>query len=561
MSLNLTKRRVWTVIRGTCLLLLLGASLAATAAETDNLVLYLPFEDAQNPIDASDDPATVIVHGTLTSVDGQFGAKAAEFDGNNANRVEVSDAAKLDGMAAVTIEAWVRTRGLALQDGMSVASKRVAFGNGDVYNLFVWTGDIVNARINGNGGSALMSTTALQDDTWYHLAFSFDGQSAGDKTNLYVNGVLEASGGHPDNAVNAGGAPVWIGELDAARGFAWNGVLDEVGIWNVALSEEEINDIMDRGKAKLFRGGVAWNPVPVESAEDVPYTTGLSWAPGEFAATRDVYFGTQFDDVNDAGRANPMGVLASEGQTETAFDPGRLAFGQTYYWRVDEVNGAPDFTIHRGDIWSFTAEPLSIPITSVAATASSSFGASGPEKTIDGSGLVDDLHGSSAVDMWISGEIPATLEYAFDRAYKLHELWIWNSNQVIESFIGFGAKDVVIEHSLDGENWTVLEGVSELAQAPGADGYAANNFIDFGGVTAQHVRVTINSVQGFAPQASLSEVRFYYIPTFATRPNPDSGSTDLAPDLALSWGRNGREADSHDVYIGSNPDDLTLAGT
>jgi len=65
--------------------------------------------------------------------------------------------------------------------------------------------------------------------------------------------------------------------------------------------------------------------------------------------------------------------------------------------------------------------------------------------------MVDDLHGIAATDMWISAGIPATIEYAFDRAYKLHELWIWNSNQTIEPFIGFGAKDVVIEHSLDPE--------------------------------------------------------------------------------------------------------------
>ncbi|MCH8217480.1 MAG: hypothetical protein IH892_11990, partial [Planctomycetes bacterium] len=139
--------------------------------------------------------------------------------------------------------------------------------------------------------------------------------------------------------------------------------------------------------------------------------------------------------------------------------------------------------------------------------------------------------------------------------------WIWNSNQLIEAFVGFGAKDVVIEHSLDGENWTVLDGVGPLAQATGIDGYAHNNTIDFGGVMAQHVRVTVNSVQGIAPQASLSEVRFYYIPTFATRPNPETGATDVSPDVTLAWGRDGREAGSHDVYVGTDADSLSLAGS
>ncbi|MCH8219531.1 MAG: discoidin domain-containing protein, partial [Planctomycetes bacterium] len=276
----------------------------------------------------------------------------------------------------------------------------------------------------------------------------------------------------------------------------------------------------------------------------MPRDASLGWTPGNFAPPINghrVYFGESFNDVNDA-----TGGVAQDANSYAP--PQRLDFGTNYYWRVDEVNSAPDFTVFTGDIWNFTTEPFSIPIAGITATASSSFGDSGPEKTIDGSGLVDDLHGTSAGDMWISAGVPATLEYAFDRAYKLHELWIWNSNQLIEGFVGFGAKDVVIEHSLDGENWTVLAGVGPLARAPGTEGYAHNNTIDFGGALAQHVRVAVNSVQGIAPQASLSEVRFYYIPVSARDPQPANGATIDGVDAALSW-RSGREAGRHEVYL------------
>ena len=304
---------------------------------------------------------------------------------------------------------------------------------------------------------------------------------------------------------------------------------------------------------------LAQDPIPANESTDVDRDVILGWQPSETANTHNVYFGTVWEDVNAASTTNPLDVLVSQGQDTTNWDPGRLEFDQTYYWRVDEVNGAPDFTLFKGEVWSFTAEPFSVPISNITATASSSFGASGPEKTIDGSGLADDVHGVAASDMWISGAIPATIEYAFDRAYKLHELWIWNSNQLIESFVGFGGKDVVIEYSVDGENWTVLEGVGPLAQAPGTDGYAHNNTISFGGAMARHVRVTINSVQGIAPQASLSEVRFYYIPVNAREPQPASGSVDVPPTTHLSW-RAGREAASHDVHLGTDATDLPLVG-
>jgi hypothetical protein len=72
--------------------------------------------------------------------------------------------------------------------------------------------------------------------------------------------------------------------------------------------------------------------------------------------------------------------------------------------------------------------------------------------------------------------------------------------------------------------------------------------------------VTVNTVQGIAPQASLSEVRFYYIPTYATGPNPAPDALNVAPDTSLSWDRDGREADRHEVYVGTNANDLALAG-
>ncbi len=307
--------------------------------------------------------------------------------------------------------------------------------------------------------------------------------------------------------------------------------------------------------------GEASNPIPVEDSNDLERDVILSWDSGEFAVEHNVYFGTDRADVNNASTDDPLGILLGQGLADSSIDVGRLDFSQTYFWRVDEVNGAPDSTVFKGEVWRFSVEPIAYPIQQITATASGSFGVSGPEKTIDGSGLVDDLHGVNASDMWISGGVPATIEYAFDRAYKLHELWIWNSNQLIEGFVGFGAKDVVIEYSVDGENWSVLDGVGPLAQAPGTPGSARNSTIDFRGATAQQVRLTLNTAQGIAPQVSLSEVRFQYIPTFATRPNPASGAHDVAPDVILHWGRNGREADHHEVLIGPDPASLSSVST
>jgi regulation of enolase protein 1 (concanavalin A-like superfamily) len=276
--------------------------------------------------------------------------------------------------------------------------------------------------------------------------------------------------------------------------------------------------------------------------------------------SHDVYFGTSFADVNTASRTNPKGVLASQGQTAATFDPpGAFAYGQTYYWRVDEVNAAPN-TIYKGTVWSFTAEPYAYPITGVTATASSAQAGMGPGNTIDGSGLdKSDLHGIDGSTMWLTtGAQPNWIQYQFDKVYKLFNLKVWNSNQLIESFIGFGAKKVTIEYSTDGTTWTALANVPEFARAPGVAGYAANTTVSFGGVMAKYVKLTINSNWGgMSTVTGLSEVRFSYVPVQAFAPQPATAATGVSVDASLSW-RPGREAGSHKVFFGI--DQAAVAG-
>jgi len=308
----------------------------------------------------------------------------------------------------------------------------------------------------------------------------------------------------------------------------------------------------------------ASNPSPAKGATDVPRDVVLSWTRGGFADKHDVYFGTNFDDVNEATTTvDPGGVY--QGRQVPNFYPvsgaPRLDFGQTYYWRIDEVNAPPDLTIYKGAIWQFTVEPVAYPVAgeNITATASSSDAGKGPENTINGSGLDESglLHGNIGIGtMWLSsmtGPQPAWIEYEFDKVYKLHEMWVWNSNDSLEPAVGFGLKDVTIEYSTNGADYTILGTTHEFARAPGAPGYAHNTTVDFSGVAAKYVRLTANSNWGgFLPQYGLSEVRFFYTPIVAREPAPASGATDMAVDnVTLSW-RAGREAASHEVYFSAD---------
>jgi hypothetical protein len=304
----------------------------------------------------------------------------------------------------------------------------------------------------------------------------------------------------------------------------------------------------DWGTAVLVKGSgeKASGPVPADGATDVPRDAVLGWISGEFAAGHNVYFGTNRDDVAAATKADPRGVLVSDGQPAAEYDPeGLLEYGQTYYWRIDEVNGSPDNT----------AEPFAYPIKTIAATASSSAPSMGPQNTVNGSGLdAEDQHSAVSTEMWMSSGVkPNWIRYEFDKVYKLHELLVWNSNQLLETFMGFGAKDVTIEYSADGQTWAQLEGVPEFARATSQPAYAANTTVPFGGITAKFVKLTINATWGGLPQTGLSEVRFLYVPVHAFEPEPAMGAAGVALEAAMTW-RPGREATSHVVYFGDDSD-------
>lgn len=312
----------------------------------------------------------------------------------------------------------------------------------------------------------------------------------------------------------------------------------------------------------LPRRDLATYPDPSDESTDVWREADLGWTPGAFAQTHDVYLGTVFDDVNDASRADAKDVLASQAQSGTAYDPGRLEYGTTYYWRVDEVNGPPDNAIAEGNVWSFTTEPLAYPVENITVTSNAASSDNElPVNTMNGSGLdANDLHSTLTNTMWLGNPVGADavyIQYEFDRVYKLHEMWVWNYNAEFEMLLGFGLKDVTVEYSTDGSNWSALGDV-EFAQATARSDYAHNTTVDFQGIAARYVRLTANSAWGVLGQFGLSEVRFLYLPAQARLPQPADGVTEVAVDAALTW-RPGREAASHDVYLGTDAAALDLA--
>ena len=329
------------------------------------------------------------------------------------------------------------------------------------YGVDAW-GDSCHAGLNGVGIADKIGNGRLSNYAWVRATQTFD---------------IPSTGLHTLN--------IWMRE----DGFSFDKVVLTTNPDFTPTGHGPEESILELKALALY---------PTDGSSDIPRDgVVLSWKPDKAAAQHSVYFGSDFDDVNNATPQSPT-FQATQTETTLALDR-LLELGQTYYWRIDEVSAPPDLNTFKGEVWRFTVEPFAYIVQNVTATASSSFSQDrGPEKTIDGSGLnASSLHSTEVTEMWLSsagGPQPTWIQYEFDRAYKLYDMLVWNYNQDIEPVVGFGLKNVTIEYSTDGSDWTQLGDTFEFAQGPGLAGYTPNTTIDFGGLVAKYVKITANMV-------------------------------------------------------------------
>jgi len=175
-------------------------------------------------------------------------------------------------------------------------------------------------------------------DGWHHWVFIKDEPNQTMK--IYFDGALAASASGTTIANLAGMYP---SNIIVGSG---SGTMDDFRIYNRALSDSDVLEV--------FRGGdlsSAWFPQPRDFTRDVARDVTLIWKPGDYADWHDVYFGTSWEDVNDATTAS--GAVYKGRFGPNTYNISDLDLDRTYYWRIDEVNDS-DPCIWKGPVWRFT---------------------------------------------------------------------------------------------------------------------------------------------------------------------------------------------------------------
>jgi len=330
----------------TILVFVLSMVLAGIASAADpNLVAWYRFDG-----DATDSSGNNL-HGTEmggpTYEAGVFD-QAISLDGTD-DYVDCGDPPEFDITDQISFTYWIKV--VALDKEWNTVFSR---GDDSWRSSRAGLNSFMECGMRGTSGDYLFGVTPVDDGQWHHIAASYDGTTF----YVYADGELDAS--EPSTGqITLSNYPLFIGTNSQNTDRFWNGLIDDVMIFNRALSHEEIQAIMQSSAGSY---AIASSPNPPDGALHMDTWVTLSWKAGDFAASHDVYIGENFDDVNDGTgdtfQGNQGSLYFVAGFPGFAYPDG-LVNGTTYYWRIDEVNDADPNSPWKGKVWSFTVPPKS----------------------------------------------------------------------------------------------------------------------------------------------------------------------------------------------------------
>jgi hypothetical protein len=206
------------------------------------VVLYYSFDtnDPEKVVDLSGRGNTGAVVGPKWTDAGKVGG-AYEFNGRNSEIRAASNPA-LAVQDALTLSAWVKRRAGGRYDGIL---QKGAFGAsyGDYEFHLNHDGELV-FTMNNNVREAVVKSSVRVDAEWHHVCATYD-RTAG-RMAVYVDG--KPAGSHAYAArVRATGEPLRVGAYYGTD-HHFNGRIDEVAVWNRALSSAEVAKLYARQK-------------------------------------------------------------------------------------------------------------------------------------------------------------------------------------------------------------------------------------------------------------------------------------------------------------------------
>ena len=304
--------------------------------------------------DATGNGHTGTINGA-TWTNGRYG-KALSLNGST-NYVDLGNAADLQIAGSMTWSAWIYATANPADDGQIIAKSN---GAGWQFKTSPDTGpQTFGVGVSPNSGSITQrySNTVRQLNTWYHVAGVFDAAAA--TLNIYVNGVLDNGvlrGTIPTSQYNNAGENVVIGRRTG--GYYFQGIIDEVRLYNRALSQAEIQTDMNAAVAPTPDTQPPSAPAGLNATAASGSQINASWT----ASTDNVgVTGYQVEHCQGGGCTNftTVGPVL----TATSYSDTGLSAGTSYSYRVRATDAAGNWSAYSVVASATTTAPDTQPPT------------------------------------------------------------------------------------------------------------------------------------------------------------------------------------------------------
>ncbi len=198
-----------------------------------------------------------------------------------------------------------------------------------------------------------------QANTWYRMVVVVDN---GVRHDLYVDGVEIFKGNQQgiDGRFSLADTLLLFAAGNNQDGDDATINVSTVAIWDIPLTSNEILILGHAGQSSFGDYPQAAGPVPADGALQADTWINITWRAGDFAASHDVYFSDNFDDVQASAEAafqgNQVATNLVAGFPGFPYPDG-LVPGTTYYWKIVEVNDSEPNSPWEGPVWSFSIPP------------------------------------------------------------------------------------------------------------------------------------------------------------------------------------------------------------
>lgn len=218
-----------------------------TTIPTNGLVAWYPFNGNAN--DGSPNNNNGTINGATLTTD-RFGNQnsAFLFDGIR-SYIQVPSSSSLSNVPSITISGWFNASNFTSDQGLVTKwfAKNLGYGNTDAYSCILSKNTYTNnlpsiiGATNTYSGYDLKTSNSIPINTWTHFVFTHDNITGG---KLYINGHLEATI-ISNQVICSSTNPLIIGADNNLGNIyrLFNGKLDDIGIWNRALTQAEIQQL------------------------------------------------------------------------------------------------------------------------------------------------------------------------------------------------------------------------------------------------------------------------------------------------------------------------------